>query len=103
MPPFILWPDRDNMASVKHSKKASKRGIGLYTYEQEKNTTAFDYFAEIIVGTIVAMLGVMVGYALYQSPTRSTGGLLLSAVLIVIGFFFAHAGVIFWYRRLRKR
>lgn len=89
---------------MKQHKTAQKQGIGLFTYEQEKNATAFDYFAEIVIGTIVVSLGITLGYfLLYQSPTRSTEGLLTSAMLIVIGIFFAHAGAIFWYRRLRKR
>ncbi len=90
------------MASVKHSKKASKPGIGLYTYAQEKNTTPFQYFAHIVVGSVFALLGTALGYAQYVSPARSTGGLVTSVVLIVIGIFGGHAGAIFWYRRLRK-
>ena len=58
--------------------------------------------AQIVVGGIVALLGIIVGIVQYQSPTGSTGWLLTSAVAIVIGTFMAHAGVIFWYRRLRK-
>ena len=91
------------MAPVKHSKKAPpKQGIGLYTYGQEGNTTPFQYFAHIVVGSIFALLGTVLGYVQYQSPTRSMGGLVTSAVLIVIGIFMGHAGAIFWYRRLRK-
>ncbi|MGA8313520.1 MAG: hypothetical protein WB755_26085 [Terriglobales bacterium] len=90
------------MASVKHSKKAPKEGIGLYTYEQAKNTTPFQYFVQIVVGSVFALLGTALGYTQYQSPTRSTGGFVTSAVLIVIGLFMGHAGAIFWYRRLRK-
>ena len=90
------------MVTVKLPKTAQKQGIGLYSYEQTKNTTPFQYFAQIVVGTVVAMLGTMLGYAQYQSPTRSTGGVVTSAVSIVIGIFMAHAGAIFWYRRLRK-
>ena len=37
-----------------------------------------------------------------RSSTRSTGGLIAGAFLIVVGIFWAHAGAIFWYRRLRK-
>jgi hypothetical protein len=88
---------------VKQHKTAQKRGIGLYSYEQIKNCTAFDFFGVIILGTIVASLGIMLGYDQYHSATRrSTGGLITATVLTVLGIFFAHAGVIFWYRRLRK-
>jgi hypothetical protein len=46
----------------------------------------------------------MLGYDQYESPARrSTEGLITAAAFIVVGIFIAHAGVIFWYRRLRKR
>jgi hypothetical protein len=89
---------------VKRHKKEQRPGIGLYTYEQEKNTTPFDHFVQTLVGTVVASLGIMLGYDQYESPARrSTEGLITAAAFIVVGIFIAHAGVIFWYRRLRKR
>jgi hypothetical protein len=72
---------------MKLLKTARKHGIGLYTYEQEKYTTPFQYFAQIVVGTVVASLGIALGYSQYHSATRSTGGLITSGVLIVIGIF----------------
>jgi hypothetical protein len=93
---------RGIVASVKHSKKASKQGIGLYEYWQVRNTTPFQYFAQVVVGTIFASLGIVIGYVQYESPIRSAGWLVASVVGIVIGIFMAHAGIIFWYRRLRK-
>ncbi len=87
---------------MKPHKRTSKPGIGLYTPEQEKNTTPFQYFAQIVVGTIVAVSGVVLAYAKYQSPNPHTPGLIAYAALVVIGIFMAHAGIIFWYRRLRK-
>jgi hypothetical protein len=88
---------------VKHSKKAPKQGIGLYTYAQEKNTTPFQYLAHIVVGSVFVLLGMALGYTQYQSPARSTGGLITSVAFIVIGVFIGHAGAIFWHRRLWKR
>jgi hypothetical protein len=87
---------------MEHFKKPSKQGIGLYEYWQVKNTTPFQYFALVVVGTIFASLGIVIGYVQYQSPTRSAGWIVASAVGIVTGIFTAHTGVIFWYRRLRK-
>lgn len=88
---------------MKLPKTVQKQDIGLYTHEQEKYVTPFQYFAQIVVGTFIALMGGMLGYAKYQSPIRITPGLLASVALIVIGIFQAHAGTIFWYRRLRKR
>ena len=90
------------MVLVKPPKKTQKPGIGLYTYEQAKNTTPFQYFAQFVVGTLGALPGIMFGYAKYESPTRSTSALITAAGLTVIAIFRAHAGAIFWYRRLRK-
>ena len=90
------------MVLVKPPKKTQKPGIGLYTYEQAKNATPFQYFAQFVVGTLGALLGIMFGYAKYESPTRSTSALITAAVLTVIAIFWAHAGAIFWYRQLRK-
>jgi hypothetical protein len=88
---------------MKTQKTAAKLGIGLYTYEQAKNTTPFQYFAQIVVGAAVVLTGAIVVYALLQSRTAHTWGLVASSILILMGIFMAHAGLIFWYRRLRKR
>jgi hypothetical protein len=87
---------------MKPHKTVQKQGIGLYTYEQIKNTTPFQYFGQLVIGSLVALLGIAFAYAEYHSPTRSTGGLIAAAFLIVVGIFWAHTGAIFWYRRLRK-
>jgi hypothetical protein len=88
---------RGNIVGVKRHKKEQKPGIGLYTYEQEKNTTPFDYFAEMVVGAVFVSLGIILGYDQYQSAARrTTEGLITAAAFIVIGIFSAHAGAIFW-------
>jgi sulfite exporter TauE/SafE len=87
---------------MKALKEDRKQGIGLYTYAQRKNTTPFQYFAQVVVGTVVALLGIALGYFQYQSPTRSAVGIVTSVVFIVVGIFIAHAGAIFWYKWLRK-
>jgi hypothetical protein len=70
-----------------------KPGIGLYTHEQVKNTTPFQYAAQVVVGTIVLGTGLMFTIFGYR-----TSGI----TIMVIGAFIAHAGVIFWWKRLRK-
>jgi|KBSMisStaDraftv2_1062788.scaffolds.fasta_scaffold2220595_1 hypothetical protein len=96
------WANRGNMVFVKPHKRVQKQGIGLYTYDQSKNTTPFQYLGVLVGGTLVALLGIAFAYAQYQSRVRSTGGLIAAAFLIVVGIFWAHPGAIFWYRRLRK-
>jgi len=40
-----------------------------------------EYFAQFVVGTLGALLGIMFGYAKYESPTRSTSALITAAVI----------------------
>jgi hypothetical protein len=99
----------------KHSKKdtGDRRGIGLYTYEQARNTTPFQYFAQIVVGIIFVLVG---GLLVYHVPTlrreeiRKFGSAeahvwdwITSLAVVAIGVFMAHAGVIFYARRMSKR
>jgi hypothetical protein len=94
-------------------KGGEREGIGLYTYEQAKNTTPFQYFAQIVVGTIIAVLG---GLLVYQEISvrgqeiRKYGfaethiwGWVGSLAVVLIGMFMAHAGVIFYARRLTRK
>jgi len=99
----------------KHAKNTAgdRKGIGLYTYEQARNTTPFQYFAQIVVGTIVALVGGLLIYhfiALRGEEIRKFGSAeahvwnwITSLVVVVIGVFMAHAGVIFYARRIIKR
>ena len=96
----------------RHAKRISgeRKGIGLYTYEQAKNTTPFQYFGQIVVGTIIASLGGLLLYHTatvrsekYGSADTHIWGWVGSLVVVVIGLFMAHAGVIFYARRLARR
>ena len=92
---------------------SERKGIGLYTYEQEKNTTAFDYFGEIVVGLIIASLGGLLvylcvivrteeiqKYGFAETHLWSWSG---SLAVVLIGLFMAHAGLIFYGRRIAKK
>jgi hypothetical protein len=99
----------------KHSKDAAgdRRGIGLYTYEQARNTTPFQYFAQIVVGTIFAVGGGLLVYrvmTLRRGEIRQFGSAeahvwdwITSLAVVVIGVFMAHAGVIFYARRISRK
>jgi hypothetical protein len=96
---------------TKRAHANEKRGIGLYSYEQEKNTTPFQYFAQIVVGVVVFLCGagwlVRIFYNRAQetlrfgSPEPHWRGFISSGAMILIGIGMGHAGVIFWGRRLR--
>jgi sterol desaturase/sphingolipid hydroxylase (fatty acid hydroxylase superfamily) len=97
---------------VKHTRTVRK-GVGLYTYEQVKNTTAFAYFAQAFVGTVIAALGALILYhemvthrgevRKYGSPEADVWAWIVGLVVLIIGLFMAHAGVIFWARRVYNR
>jgi formate hydrogenlyase subunit 3/multisubunit Na+/H+ antiporter MnhD subunit len=97
----------------RHSHNNEHRGIGLYTEEQGKNTTPFQYFAQIVVGAVFFCVGVLLLVGIFDARSRETlkfgspdphlGAFLFAAVLIIIGMFMAHAGVIFWGRRILAR
>jgi hypothetical protein len=94
-------------------RHGAKSGIGLYSYEQEKNTTAFQYFAQTVIGAIVCALGTLclVGrimtregeIAAFGSAEPHVWDWLTSLAIVVIGLFWAHAGIIFYARRLGRR
>jgi len=86
---------------------ARQKGIGLYTYQQEKNTTPFQYFVQIVVGLVIFVLG---GCLLYQTVTLRHEEIskygsadahvwewLVSFGVLTIGVFLCHAGVIFYF------
>jgi len=89
----------------------ANEGIGLFSRKQEKNTTPFDYFAQVVVGTVVLVCGVLYLVIIFDHRSRETiqfgrpephlYGFLVAGAFIVVGIFMAHAGVIFWSRRAR--
>ena len=95
----------------KHQR--NDEGIGLFSKEQERYTTRFQYFGQIVVGTIVLLCGVGILISVlterskeilrFGNPQPHFGGFISAGAFIVIGIGMAHAGVIFWSRRLRAR
>jgi hypothetical protein len=57
-------------AKGKHND--ANEGIGLYTREQQKNTTAFDYFAQIVVGAVVFACGLLYLVIIFDYRSRET-------------------------------
>jgi hypothetical protein len=87
-----------------------RKGVGLYTYEQVKNTSPFQYFAQIVVGMIVAATGGLFLYheavvrteevQRYGSAETHVWGWLGGLAIVMIGLFMAHAGLVFYGRRI---
>jgi len=96
--------------SSRRNHKNENQGIGLYSQEQEKYTTAFQYFAQIVVGAVFFSIGVLVLIGIFGHRTQETirfgkpephiAGFIAAAAILAWGIFAAHAGVIFWSRRL---
>ena len=92
----------------KHSQR--RGGIGLYSYEQEKYVTPFQYLAQIAVGAFIFGMGTLLLYRVASDRTeeiRKYGaanshfwGWLGGCVILVIGAFMAHAGVIFYSQKI---
>ncbi len=101
--------------SAEHLRKIKREegGIGLLSREQQKNTTPFQYSMQIAVGTVFIALGTMLFYQAsivrtreirhYGSADTHVGMWLTASAFFAVGAFFAHAGVIFYLRRMRKR
>jgi len=97
--------------SFKGKDEDENQGVGLYTREQEKNITPFDYFAQIVVGAVVFFCGVLLLVVIFDhrsreavqfgSPEPHLYGFVVAGAIIVVGIFMAHAGVILWGRRVR--
>lgn len=90
--------------------KRTYRGIGLYTAEQVRNTTPFQYFGGIVVGVVVCATGGLLlcrVVTIRQMEIRDygvaqphVGAWIGSVAVVLIGIFMAHAGVIYYARRL---
>lgn len=87
-----------------------KKGIGLYTYEQSRNTPPIQYVAQIIGGSIIAGLGALLvcgqvrmraeEIKRYGSSEFHMIGWIFSFSVVLLGIVLAHAGLIYFGRRL---
>jgi hypothetical protein len=96
--------------SSKGKHEDENQGIGLYTGEQEQYTTPFQYFAQIVVGAVVFLYGVFVLILIFDQRSREAikfgrpephlYDFGVAGAIIVVGILMAHAGAIFWGRRV---
>jgi hypothetical protein len=88
----------------------SRRGTGLYSARQVQHENSITFTASAIGGTVIAATGValvlravtIVRTERHQwgSAELHIGDWLLPLCMIVTGVFVAHAGAIYWWRRL---
>src|SRR5438128_1228978 len=89
-----------------------KKGIGLYSYEQQRYESLITYFGQILVGGIMAVVGAALLYQAiamrreqiqhYGFAETSFWDWFRAIALIVAGAGISHAGVIFYTRRIYK-
>jgi hypothetical protein len=97
---------------LSHQTSVQKRGIGIYSYNQIKNTRPIGRIGAMFVGGIYALVGVGIIVRLFTlrraevrvwgSPEPHWVGFVFGICLVCIGAFLAHVGVIYW-RKLRLR
>jgi hypothetical protein len=101
--------DRASVLQERGRQRLLKRGIGLYTYQQVRNTTRFQFVAQIVVGVILVFAGFLFVYAVrekrlqelstYGSAGSHWGGLCFGFGMMLYGVFLAHPGIIFCWRK----
>ena len=87
-----------------------RSGIGVYSYRQTKYSTSFGLFVVIVVGCVFCLTGAArLATVLHAREMESlrfgsaephVWGFVYSISTIGFGVFLAHAGVIYWVRRL---
>ncbi len=102
------------MVVLRHrgGKLEKREGVGLYTYEQVRGTTSFQYFAQIVVGTVFCGIGALLLYHQFELRSEEAKmfgtaeahlwGWVASSAVVVIGIFMAHAGLIVYGRRIHR-
>ena len=90
-----------------------RRGLGLYSANQIRSETPFTLFGVIIVGTVFCFGGIVLFWSTVVARSKEfaasgtadshVGGFLFALGMFICGIFFAHAGVIYFGRRLLTR
>jgi len=91
-------------------KERDHRGLRLDSHEQCRNTTAFQFYGQIVVGTIVAAFGILLICGVCKTRLQEIseygradpyyGSFAFSFAVVVIGVFMAHPGVLACWRKL---
>jgi formate hydrogenlyase subunit 3/multisubunit Na+/H+ antiporter MnhD subunit len=103
--------ERKAVLNERARRRLLRGGIGLYRYEQEKSNTSFQFFAQIVIGVVFFLAGLVLLYGVwltrrhelevFGNADRYLGSFAVAASFVLIGSFFAHAGVIYYWRKFR--
>jgi len=104
--------DRDAFLKERERRRLLRGGLGLYAYEQERNTTPFQVAAQVVVGAVVIFTGLILLSSIWQIRARERsiygsaeshfGAFASAFVTMLVAVFMAHAGVIFYWKRFRS-
>ena len=102
--------ERQSVLRERDHRRLVRGGLGLYNHEQCQNTTAFQFYGQIVVGAIVSALGLFLVWGVWKTRLQEIseygradshyGSFLFSFAVLVIGMFMAHPGVIYCWRKL---
>ena len=95
-----------NDQGIRHGRD----GIGFYSYAQIKYVTPFQYLPQLLVGALITCMGLLLLYFVtsarseeikrYGAAQLHFWSWLGTGAMIIIGLFMAHAGLIFYSRKV---
>jgi hypothetical protein len=96
--------DRQAVLAERQRQRLLRGGLGLYTYRQIRYETPFQLIVGIVVGLFVASIGAGILWSVRQSRLEEIadygsagshfGGWFVGSAVVLIGVFYAHAGII---------
>ena len=105
--------ERQSVLREREHRRLLRGGLGLYSHEQCRNTTALQFYGQIIVGATVALFGLFLTWGIWRTRLQEISeygtadshyaGFAFSAGVILVGVFMAHPGVIYSWRKLTAR
>ena len=97
----------------RHRTPTEKRGIGIYSYDQNKNMKPVGYAGAILIGAFYLCWGLsrLYGTIMFRraetkafgSPEPHVGAFIVAFSMVIFGAFLGHAGLIYYWRKIRFR
>ena len=97
----------------RHRTPTEKRGIGIYSYDQNKNMKPVGYAGAILIGAFYLCWGLsrLYGTIMFRraetkafgSPEPHVGAFIIAFSMVIFGAFVGHAGLIYYLRKIRFR
>src|SRR6266436_5956330 len=108
-----VFPDAHREHHMRTRHRHGRHSLGLYTSRQIRAETPFSFFAQIVVGAVFWLGGVLVLLSVLYSRSAEMEafgsaephvfGFFAVAIMFAVGIFIAHAGMIYYGQRLFTR